>query len=151
MEADQIIERAAGEVSVDQRAIDLAGMLHRLRHGLLGDGIEHDAFDRLRLQSVLFLQHLQNVPEVRLALAVGVGRQDQAVGAFNSAGNVVQPLLRLVVDLPKHLEIVIGIDRAVLGRKVADMAERSQNLVAGAQVFVDRLGFGWRLNNDNFH
>ena len=60
-------------------------------------------------------------------------------------------LLRLVVDLPEHLEIVLRIDRAVLGRQVADMAERSQNLVAGAEVFVDRLGLGRRFNNDNFH
>ena len=91
------------------------------------------------------------MPGDRLALAVGVGGEDQAVGAFDGAGDVVQPLLGLVVDLPEHLEIVIGIDRAILGRQVADMAERSQNLVAGAQIFVDRLGFGRRFNDDNFH
>ena len=44
-EADQIVERAAGEVGVDQRLVDLARMLHRLEHRLLGDGVEHDALD----------------------------------------------------------------------------------------------------------
>ena len=150
-EADQIVERAAGEISVDQRAVDLARVLHRFADRLLGDGVEHDALDGLRLQRVLFLEHFEHVPGDRLALAVGVGGQDQAVGAFDGAGDVVQPLLGLVVDLPEHLEIMVRIDRAILGRKVADMAERSQNLVAGAQILVDRLGLGRRFNDDNFH
>ena len=47
-EADQIVERAAGEIGVDQRAVDLARMLHRLEHRLLGDGVEHHPLDRLR-------------------------------------------------------------------------------------------------------
>ena len=150
-EADQIVERAAGEIGIDQRAVDRARMLHRLGHRLLGDGVEHDALDRLVLQRLLFLQHFQHVPGDRLALAVRVGGQDQGVGALEGAGDVVEPLLRLGVDLPEHLEIIVRIDRAVLGRQVADMAKRGQNLVAGAQVFVDRLRLGRRLNNDNFH
>ena len=101
-EADQIVERAAGEIGVDQRAVDLARVLHRLRHRLLGDGVEHHALDRLRLQRVLLLQHLQHVPGDRLALAVGVGGEDQLVGALDRAGDVVEPLRRLVVDLPEH-------------------------------------------------
>src|ERR1039458_7701124 len=36
-------------------------------------------------------------------------------------------------------------------RKIADMAERSQNLVGGTQIFVDRLGFRRRLDNDDIH
>ena len=31
------------------------------------------------------------------------------------------------------------------------MAERGQNLVGGAQIFVDRLGLGRRLDNDDIH
>ena len=150
-EADQIVERAAGEIGVDQRAVDLARMLHRVRHRLLGDGVEHHPLDRLRLERVLLLQHLQHVPGDRLALAVGVGGEDQLVGALDGAGDVVEPLGRLVVDLPDHAEIVVRIDRAVLGRQVADMAERGQNLVARAQIFVDRLGLGRQFDNDNFH
>ena len=44
-EADEVIQRAAGEIGIDQRAIDLARMLHRLGHRLLGDGVEDDALD----------------------------------------------------------------------------------------------------------
>ncbi|OIQ68092.1 hypothetical protein GALL_503200 [mine drainage metagenome] len=61
-EADQIIQRAARHIGVDQRAIDLARMLHRFRDGLLGDGVEHHALDRLVLERALLLQHLQHVP-----------------------------------------------------------------------------------------
>ena len=31
------------------------------------------------------------------------------------------------------------------------MAERRQHLVGGAQIFVDRLGLGRRLHNDDIH
>jgi hypothetical protein len=31
------------------------------------------------------------------------------------------------------------------------MAERGQNLVGRPQIFVDRLGFRWRLDNDDIH
>src|SRR5450759_3161045 len=31
------------------------------------------------------------------------------------------------------------------------MAERGQNLVGGSQIFVDRLGFRRRLDNDDIH
>ena len=44
-EADEIIQRAARHIGVDQRAVDLARMLHRVGHRLLGDGVEHHALD----------------------------------------------------------------------------------------------------------
>jgi hypothetical protein len=60
-------------------------------------------------------------------------------------------LLGLGVDLPQHAEIVLGIDRAVLGRQVPHMAERGQHLIATAQIFIDRLGLGGRFNDDDIH
>ena len=115
VEADEIIERAAGAIGVDQRLVDLARMAHRILHRLLGDGVEDDAIDALVLEQLLALQDLVDVPGDRLALAVGVGREDDAVGALDGAADVAQPLGRLGVDLPAHGEIVVGIDRAVLG------------------------------------
>ena len=135
-EAHEIVERAAGQISVDQRAVDLARVLHGSPTACLVMALNTTRSIGLRLQRLLFLEHLEHVPGDRLALAVRVGGQDQAVGAFDGAGDVVQPLLGLVVDLPEHLEIVLRIDRAILGRQVADMAERSQNLVAGARYLL---------------
>jgi hypothetical protein len=126
-------------------------VLHRLGHGLFGDGVEHDALDGLTLQRMLFIQRFQNMPGNRFTLAVGVGRQNQGVGAFQRPCNIVDPLLRLRIDLPKHLETGIRIDRAILGWQIANMPERGQNLVAGTKILVDRLRLGGRFDNDNFH
>ena len=131
-EADQIVERAARHIGVDQRAVDLARRLHRVRHRLLGDGVEHHALDLVVLDRALLFQHFEHVPGDRFALAVRVGCEDQAVGALQRLGDVVEPAGRLGVDLPDHLEIGFRIDRSVLGREVADMAERGQNLIGGA-------------------
>ena len=58
------------------------------------------------------------------------------LGALHGPGDVVEPLARLGVDLPDHAEIVLRIDRAVLGRQVADMAEGGQHLVAGPRYLL---------------
>ena len=52
-EADEVIERAAGEIGIDQGAVDAAGVLHRIEHRLLGDGVEHHPLDRLLPDGVL--------------------------------------------------------------------------------------------------
>ena len=150
-EADEIVERAAREIGIDQRAVDLARILHRLADGLLGDGVEHHALDRLVLEDLLFLQDLEHVPGNGFAFAIRVGREDEAVGAFDGLGDVVEALCGLGVDLPDHVEVVLRVDRAVLRRQVADMPERGQDLVARAEIFVDRLGLGRRFNNDDLH
>src|SRR5262249_21712041 len=131
--------------------IDLARILHRVRDRLLGDGVEHHALDLLILQRALFLQHVQYVAGDGFALAIGVGGEDQALGAFQGLGYVVEPARRLGVDLPDHPKIMFWIDRSVLGREVADMAKRGQNLIGRAQILVDRLGFRRRLHNDDIH
>ncbi len=147
----RVIERTAGEIGIDQSGVDDARMFHRIGHRLLGDGVKHHPFHGLLLERVLFLEYLKHMPGDRLTLAVGVGGQNELIGAFEGLGDVVEALVRLGVDLPDHAEVIIGVDRAVLGRQVADMAKRCQDLVAGAQVFIDRLRLGRRLDNDNIH
>ena len=95
-EPDQIIERAARAVGVDQILVELARMLHRLGHRRLGDRVEGDALDLLG-QRLPPAQHFLDVPRNRLALAVGVGRQDQAVGGLGEVGDRLE-LLGLVGD-----------------------------------------------------
>src|SRR5881409_2411329 len=50
-------ERAPGHIGVDQRTVDLARILHRVRDRLLGDGVEHHALDLVVLERALLLQH----------------------------------------------------------------------------------------------
>ncbi len=150
-EADEIVERAARQIGVDQRLVDGARVLHRLAHRLLGDGVEDDALDVDILEKLLFLEHFQHVPGDRLALAVGVGGENELVGALDRPGDVGEALLRLAVHLPDHVEVGLRIDRAVLGGQVTHMAKGRQHLVAAAEVFIDRFCLGRRLDNDYVH
>lgn len=91
------------------------------------------------------------MPGDRLALAVGVGRENETVGRFHRIGDVLHPLGGSAVDLPGHLEVFVGANRSVLGRQVTHVAERGKHLVAWAQVLVDRLGLGRRFHHYNIH
>ncbi len=51
VEADQIIQGAAGEIGLDQTFVDPARMFHRLQDRVLGDGVEHHPLDRLVLEN----------------------------------------------------------------------------------------------------
>ena len=126
-------------------------MLHGVGDGLLGDGVEHHALDRLILQRAFLLQHFQDVPGNRLALAIRVGGENELVRALHGTGDVVQAAGGLRVDLPDHLEVGVRIHRPVLGREVADMTERGDHFVAAAQILIDRLGLRRRLDNDDIH
>ena len=150
-EADEVVEGTPREIGVDQRRVDLARSPHGGLDGVLGDRVEGDALDRHLLQRPLLAQGLDHVPGNGLALAIRVGREDQLLGAPHGLGDVAHPLAALGVEFPEHPEILLGIDRAVLGRQVADMAVGGQDLVVLAQVFVDRLGLGRRLDDDDFH
>ena len=107
--------------------------------------------DRLVLEDAFRLQDLEDVPGDRLALAIGVGREDDPVGVLHRLGDVGQPLGRFGIDVPEHGEIGVGIDRAVLGRQIADMAIGRIDLVALAEIFVDRLGLRRRFDDDDIH
>ena len=126
-------------------------MLHRFGHRLLGDGVEDHALDLLVLERVLFLQHLKHVPRDCFAFTIRVGGEDQLVGTLEGPCDIVHALVRLGVDFPEHPEIVVRIDRAILGRQVTDMAKRGQDLIAGAEVFIDCLRLGRQLDYDNIH
>ena len=151
VEADEIIEGAARQIGVDQRAVDLARLPHGGLHRVLGDGVEGDALDRNALQGALLVERLDHVPGDGFALTVRVGGEDQLVGAFHGLGDLRHALGAAALDLPDHVEIGLGIDRAVLRRQVADMAEGGQDLVALAEIFVDRLGLRRRLDDDDLH
>ena len=120
-EADEIVERAARQIGRHQRLrrSRAAGFM-RVEHRLLGDRVEGHALDRRALlERLLLLEHPQDVPGDGLALAVGVGGQDQLVGVLHGVRDLSHDLGGLAVDVPVHLEVVVGLDRAVLRRQVA--------------------------------
>ena len=150
-EADEVVERPAGEIGVDQRPVDLARMAHGVEHGFLGHGVEHHALDRDLVQGLLAVQHLIDVPGDGLALAIGVGGEDQLVRPLHRLGDLVQPLRRLGLHVPMHLEVLVRQDRAVLGGQVANVPVGGEHAIARPQIFVHGLGLSRRLNDDNVH
>ena len=126
-------------------------MTERVEDGVAGHLVEHDALDVDVLERSAILQHLADMPGDRLAFTVGVGGEEQPVGAVHRLGDRSHMLLGLAVDLPRHREIGVGQDRAVLGRQVADMAIAGDDLVVGAEVFVDSLRLGRRFDDDDVH
>jgi hypothetical protein len=91
------------------------------------------------------------VPGNRLSLAVGVGGEDQFVVGLERLGDGADMLLAVARHLPFHLKIMVGVDRPVLRRQVSHMAVGCENRIAGAQIFVDCLGLGGGLDDDNCH
>ena len=110
----------------------------RLKDGGLGYRVERHAFDSRLAQRLLLAEHFQHMPGNGLALAIGVGGQDQLARTLQGVDDVLDTLLGPVVDLPGHGEVVVRLYRPVLGGQVADMAKTGQNLVARAQILIDR-------------
>ena len=148
--AHQIVQSPARKVSLDQRLIDLTRMQHGFGDGGLGDRVKGHPADLLALLDHAG-QSLGQMPGNRLALAVRVGGEDQLIIGFQRLGDRLEVLAAVGGDLPHHGEIVVRVDRAILGRQVADMAIRGQNGIVAAQIFVDCLGFGRGFYNDNRH
>jgi hypothetical protein len=151
-EADEVVERPARQIGGDQRRIDLAGILESREHRLLGDRVEGDPLDlEVLFQGLLLLEDLQDVPGDRLAFPIGVGSEDQFVRRLDGVGDFFEYFLGLSVNVPVHRKVVVGLDRPVLGRQIANVPEGGDDLVAAAEVLVDGLGLGGRFNDDDVH
>src|SRR5690606_6302325 len=148
VEADQVVERAPRLLGVDQLAGDVARLAHRFLDRARGDLGEHHPLQLLALEQAALAQDLRDVPADRLALAVRVGRQPDALGATRGLGDRLDVLFVLVDQLVAHPEAVVRIDRAFLRHQVADVAVRGQDLEVLAEVLVDRLGLGGRFDDE---
>ncbi len=156
--AVEAVEDAAGLLRVDERRVELAGVVLRLLDRVLGDLVEHHA-----PHGHLGLQLLQQVPRDGLALAVLISGEQEFVGVLEGALQFGDRLLLGVGHDVVRLEAVLDVDRELAERallelggevlrldEVTDVADRGQHLVAVAQVLGDRLHLGRRLDDDQF-
>ena len=148
-EPDQIVERAARQIGVHQFFVDGARMGDGIEHGRFRDRVEDDALHFGLAQDAALLERLQDMPGNGFALAVGVGGEDQRVGALHRIGDLLETLLCLGIDLPDHGKIGVGIDRAVLGGQVPHMPIARQYKVIRTKIFVDGLGLGGRFDHND--
>ena len=149
-EAIEIVERTAREIGVDQRLVELARGLHRIGHRLFGDRVEGHPVD-LGGQRLALCQQLAHVPRNRLALAVGVGRENQPVGALRRVADFLEALLLVAIELPVHREILVRAHAAILGWQVADVTVAGENLEVLAEIFLDGFRLGGRFDDDQLH
>ena len=150
-EADKIVERPPRPIGIDQIGIEIARSGHGCQNRGLGHLIEGHPLHAALGNGLPALQPFEQMPRNRLAFAVGIGGEDDAVGALGGVGNGLQ-LPRLVGrQLPRHGEIMLGIDRAIARRQIADVPETRQHFVVRPKIFVDRLGLGRRFHDHEIH
>ena len=148
IESDQVVERAARLLCVDQVVREPA----RIRHGLLDrarrDFGEHHAVHFLAVEQLLLLEDFRDVPGNGFAFAIQVGREIDGIGHLRRLGDRVDVFLVLVDQLVGHREVVVGIDRAFFRLEVANVTVGRQDLEVLAEIFVDRLRLGGRFDDE---
>ncbi len=112
--------------------------------GRLRDFVEDDAAVRRRVDA----EDVGEMPCDGLALAVRVACEID----FRSVLRVFLERLDEValaadVDVFRR-EVVVNIDAELALRQIAQVAHRSAHHVLAAEVFLDGLGLGWRLDDD---
>ncbi len=130
-EPDEIVERAAREIGIDEFFVDLARMLDGFEQRIPSSRVEHDPFDGFALQRILLVEDLQHVPRDRLALAIGVGGEDQLVGFLQRVGDVLDALLGAVIDFQIMEKSSSGFTEPSLDGS-RDVAEAGHHLIFGA-------------------
>ena len=90
------------------------------------------------------------MPADRLALAVGIGGEDQRVGLLGLIGDRLELPDLVRIGLPFHGEALVRVDRSVPRRQIADMTIARQHAVTGAQIFLDGFRLGGRFDDDQF-
>src|SRR5439155_23067413 len=118
----------AGLLRMDATVVDVARAGERVTYGGLRELGEGGAARALALE----LRRLRDVPRDRLALTVGVGRQEHRRRLRRVAAEVGQELFRLRDDRVGELHAAVDLDaEAGLGRfrQIADVTHRGPDFV----------------------
>jgi hypothetical protein len=138
------VDRAAGLLGVHQAGVDPARVLEGLEDRVPRDLGEHDAVLLRRVDA----RHLGDVPGDRLPLPVEVGGEEDPLGFLGrllDGGHVLAGSRRHLVA-QRHVGLA-HLDGEVAAGQVADMAVGGQDLVVLAEVLLDRLRLGRRLDD----
>ena len=144
--ADQPVDDAPGLLRAHPVLRDLPGLLDRARHRRLRDLVELGAVE-LGLRGLL-LQQLVQVPADRLALAVGVGGEEDAVGLAGEPDELRDRLLLAGDDAVVRLVVLRAVDRDALLLEVADVAVAGGDLEVLAEELPEGGGLGRRFDDD---
>lgn len=154
--AVEAVEDAPGLLGVDHALVELARVGDGAADRVLGDLVEDHPVD-----GNLGLQDLQEVPRDGFALAVLIGGEEELVGVLQQVLELLDLGLLVGVDHVDRLEVVFYVDaeaadltRVLLGHlrgavgEVTDVPDARFDDIAGAQIALDRLRLGRRLDDD---
>ena len=136
--AHKAIQHPPGLLGVHQLLVDAAGMLHAVADPGFGYLIKGDPVGLMFIQ----LEQLRQMPGNGLSFPIGVGGQVDIVALF---GFGTQLFDKLALSLDIFIiggKVVLDIDAEAGSRQVAHMAHRRHDLIIGAEVFLDGMGFG---------
>ena len=87
------------------------------------------------------------MPGNRFAFPIRVGCEVDVFGFFGSGDDGIDVFGVAFYQLVFHGEILIRIDRAAFGNKVADMSVGREDFKIAAQIFFQGFGFGWGFDD----
>src|SRR6185437_2899103 len=148
IEADQVVERPPRLLRVDEIERKVAGLSHRRTDRVARDLVEDDPMHGLAVELAARLEDLLQMPGDRLALAIRVGCEIERLRLRESAHDALDVALVLLEHLVAHRIAALRIDRPLLRHQIAHVAIRGQYLEILAQVFLDGLRLGGRLDHD---
>jgi hypothetical protein len=144
--ADQAVDDAARLLGADAVLRDLAGLLDRALDGGLGDLVELGPVEGGVRR--LLLEQLVQVPADRLALAVGVGRQEHALGFLDQARQLRDRLLFSGHHPVLGLVVLGTVDREPFTVQIADVSVGSGDGEVLAEELSEGARLGRRLDDD---
>ncbi len=133
--ADEAIEHAARLLRIDHLHVDLARMVHRFLHRLLGDLVEHEAVDLLLLRAELFGE----MPADGFAFAVRVGGDVNVGGVLCRALQLGDHFLAGGDRFVHRREAFVDVDTELALRQIADVPHRREHLVVASEILIDCL------------
>ncbi len=143
-EADDAIEEPSRLLGGHAVHIDVAGMGERVLDRGLRDLVEGDAL-RLLVRN---LQRLLQVPGDRLPFAVGVGSEVDHAGRLGPLLEVLDEVGPIGENAVGRRPVVLDVDAEPALREIADMPLARNHFEIVAEIFVDRLRLGRRLDDD---
>ena len=142
--ADQPVEDSPGLLGVEQVRVDPARVGEGVEDGVAGDLGECHAGG----PGGVLAEQDGHVVGDRLALAIEVGCEHEAVGRLHGLLQPRDVLLGPVGHDVLHLEVLRHVDAELRFGQVADMPVGGPDQIVRAQVLLDGLRLGGRLDHD---
>ena len=140
--ADQAVDHPARLLRGDQRTVDLSRMRERSVDRELGDLVEDDPV------GIAQAERLGEMPGDRLALAIGVGREQRRRRLLHGRAEIADLLLLALDQLVLRGEAGVDVDADLRLGQIADVPHGREHDVLGPEKTGERSRLAGRLDDD---